>query len=265
MRRDLTFAAAATAIAVVCAVSSAPVVVAAIVGVPVLLLVPGHVWLSVLLPVDRTDAPAPLERGVLTVGLSLIALVVGGLALQVTGLPLDRTGWAGWLAFIVVAGTAAASRRAPSIRMARLQIPQLRTPRPRLPRLRISALRPTRAGVLLALAAAILTGAVATAVIGARTAPQTHFTSLALTATSADSAVLRVTNSQGSARRYVLAVTSSTGVEQDWTLQLNSGGTWSGVVDGHPGTTAHLYDLRPDGTTGDIYRSVAIRTSGAGR
>src|SRR5690349_17839062 len=176
MRRDLTVVAALTAVTIACALASAPTVVTAVLGIPVLLLAPGYVWLAALLP-----APGPsFERSVLTVGLSLIVLVLGGLALQVTNLPLDRTGWSLCLAVVITVGTAVAWRRPSMVSMPRLR------------------LRPSRSGVLLTLAGLVLAGAVTTAVVGARTAPQTHFTSLGLTAISADSAVLQLHNAEGS-------------------------------------------------------------------
>jgi hypothetical protein len=243
MRRDLTVVAALTAVTVACALGSAPTVVTAALGIPVLLLAPGYVWLAALLP----ESGPRFERHVLTVGLSLIVLVLGGLALQVTNLPLDRIGWSGCLAVVIAAGIAVAWRRPTKVSMPRF-------------RLRLS-----RSGVLLTLAGLVLAGAVTTAVIGARTAPQTHFTSLGLTATSGDSAVLQLHNAEGAARTYLLVVTTSTGEEERWTVSVAAHGSWSKTIDGRPGTSANVYVQNSDGTTGPLYRSVAIRTSGAGR
>jgi hypothetical protein len=243
MRRDLTAVAALTAVTLACALASAPTAVTAVLGILVLLLAPGYVWLAALLPASGPS----FERSVLTVGLSLIVLVLGGLALQVTGLPLDRAGWAGCLAVITAAGIAVAWRRP-----ARVSMPRFR-------------LRFSRSGVLLTLAGLVLTGAVTIAVIGARTAPQTHFTSLGLTATSDDSAVLQLHNAEGAARTYLLVVTTSTGEEERWTVSVAANGSWSKTIDGRPGTSANLYVQNSDGTTGPVYRSVAIRTTGAGR
>jgi hypothetical protein len=243
MRRDLIAVAALTGVAVASALASAPTVVTALLGIPVLLLAPGYVWLAALLPASGPS----FERSVLTAGLSLIVLVLGGLALQVTGLPLDRTGWAGCLAVVVAAGVAVDWRRPGKVS---------------LPRLR---LRLSRSGVLLTLAGLVLAGAVTTAVIGARTAPQTHFTSLGLTATSDDNAVLQLHNAEGAARTYLLVVTTSTAEEERWTISVAANGNWSTTIDGRPGTSAVLYVQHADGTTGPAYRSVAIRTSGAGR
>lgn len=242
MRRDLTAVAALSAVAIACALASAPTVVTAIVGIPVLLLAPGYVWLAALLPASGPS----FERSVLTVGLSLIVLVLGGLALQVTNLPLDRTGWSGCLAVVITVGMLVAWRR-PSMAS--------------MPRLR---LRPSRSGVLLTLAGLVLAGAVTTAVVGARTASQTHFTSLGLTATSGDSAVLQLHNAEGAARTYLLVVSTSTGEEERWNVSVAANGNWSTTIDGRPGTSANLYVQNSDGTTGPVYRSVAIRTSGAG-
>jgi hypothetical protein len=243
MRRDLTVAAGLTAVAVVCVLASAPTAVTAAVGIPVLLLAPGYVWLAAILP-----TPGPVvERSVLTVGLSLIALVLGGLALQVTGLPLDRSGWAGCLAAIVASGVAVAWRRPIAVSMPRIR------------------LRPSRSGLLLTLTGLVLAGAVTTAVIGARTAPQTRFTSLGVSVTSADSAMLQLHNAEGAARTYLIVVTSSTGDEQRWTVSVAANGGWSKAIEARPGTSAALYVVNADGVPGPVYRTVDIRTSGAGR
>ena len=50
MRRDLTAVAALTAVTLACALASAPTAVTAVLGILVLLLAPGYVWLAALLP-----------------------------------------------------------------------------------------------------------------------------------------------------------------------------------------------------------------------
>ena len=193
MRRDLLLAAAAAAVAAAaCAAAGAPTAVTAV-------LAAAGAAAGARVRVDWQPCfrrapgggPRAFERAVLTVGLSLAVLVLGGLVLLATGLPLSRTGWAGCAAIAVTAGAAVAGRRD---RAAAGE----REPRRRL----LIAGRAGRARCSRSPVCCIA-AAVTTAVVGARSAPADPIHQPRRSPSpSADRAVLQIRNAEGAERRY---------------------------------------------------------------
>ncbi len=251
MRRDLWAAVAVTAGAAGLSALSAPAPLTAVLAVPALLACTGYVWSTVLVPpgdAGTTEQSRPLsgaQRAVASVGLSLALLVLGGLLLAALRLPLERATWLAYAAVCVVTGSLARAHREPQ----GLPFVLARRGRPRKPIL------------LMALAAFIAVAAVIGSVVGARTAQQTHFTSLAFTAAGRGHAVLQVRNCESETRRYRVIVTESSGTTQTTTFSLPSGGSWQKGVSNAAGTQADLYLVDGSGTAGSLYRSVALRTT----
>ncbi len=251
MRRDLGLVAAVTAAAVAASAASAPVAVTSALAIPALLVAPGYAWTSALFP-QRTRAVTAAERAVLTLGVSLAILVLGGLLIAAVRLPLQRASWLALAALAVATGLLVGwhdQRRVPDA-----------DPAPR-PKLR----RPSRPAMLLAVAALITGGAVATAIIGAKTAPQTRFTSLAFTSGSAGHVLLSLRNVEGSTKSYLVVVTTPSGATQRTHVTLPSSGSWEREVTSSAGTEADLYLVDASGHTGAVYRRVTLQSPFASR
>ncbi len=252
MRRDLGLVAAVTVAAVAASAASAPVIVTSALAIPALLVAPGYAWTSALFA-QRTRTVTAAERAVLTLGVSLAILVLGGLLIAAVRLPLQRTSWLALAALAVASGLLVGWRE-------RRRVPDA-DPAPtaqvqRRPTLR----RPSRPAMLLAGAALITGGAVATAIIGAKTAPQTRFTSLAFTGGSAGHVLLSLRNVEGSTKSYLVVVTTPNGVTQRTHVTLPSSGSWEREVTSSAGTEADLYLLDASGHTGAVYRRVTLQS-----
>jgi uncharacterized membrane protein len=102
MRRDLTLVVALACLAFVAALLSAPVLVRAVLLVPLVLALPGYALAATLFP---PGSISPAERGVYAVGLSIAVTAIGGLLIQLV-LGLDRDIWAAFLAAVTIAAAA---------------------------------------------------------------------------------------------------------------------------------------------------------------
>jgi uncharacterized membrane protein len=99
MRRDLTLVVALACLAFVAALLSAPVLVRAVLLVPLVLVLPGYALSAILFPPGTVS---PAERGVYTVGLSIAVTAIGGLLIQLV-VGLDRDVWAAFLSIVTIA------------------------------------------------------------------------------------------------------------------------------------------------------------------
>lgn len=228
-------AAAAAAAILSCAavVAGAPAVVM-IAGGLVLLAGPGYVWARVLFGARLDRLPFVL----VATGIALAVPVLGGVALDVVGIPLHRPAWAILLASLTLAGAIVmVARSSPG------------TPRPQA-----GQRRPVRnllnwQVAAFAAAAVIAAGGVGLARTGAAIQPQPGFTQLWLVPPHVKdaAAVLHVSNHEGTAERYRLVVQRTGRVSASWSFTLPDGQTWRGSVRsaGARSITADLYRL-PD-------------------
>jgi hypothetical protein len=245
MRRSqaaITVTAAVPAAYWAAAMLGAPAAVMTILGIA-LAVCPGYVWAQVLL----STRVIGLERVAVAAGLSLALPVLGGVALNEAGIPLERATWAGLLASAILVGDALllglrrTGRRAP---------PSRRGSAPRLAVWHAAAL-----GAAVVIAA----GAVGLSIASAAKQANPGFTQLWLSTSVRNSSVaaLGVSNHQGSTARYRLILLRQGHVSATWNLTLSDGQAWQRripVTGGYP-VAARLYRL-PDLT--QPYRYVTI-------
>ena len=235
MRRsqaDIAITAAVSAAYWIAAVWGAPATVMTIFGIA-LIVCPGYVWAEVLL----SPRVIGLERVAVAAGLSLALPVLGGVAINAAGIPLQRAAWAGLLAGATLAGDALlltlrrTGRRAP---------PSRRKGAPRL-----AAWHAVAFGAAVVIAA----GAVGLSLASAAKQAYPGFTQLWLSTSirNARVAALGVGNHQGGTARYRLILLRQGHVSATWNLTLSDGQTWQRMIPvtgGHP-IAARLY-LLPD-------------------
>jgi hypothetical protein len=248
-RNDAAIAASAgvAVLSFTAVMADAPVAVTTTLGLALLGAL-GLVWAEVLLG----SRIAGLERAALAAGLALAAPVIGGVALDLAGVPLYRAAWAGLLGCLILAGDAVllshGKPRAP-------HRPRWRERwRPRW----LTAV-PAWSAVAFGSAAVIAVGGLGLARAGAELQHYGGFTELWLVprGASAVTAGLGVSNHQGAAARYRLVLLRNGQVSGTWNLSLPDGATWQRMIKlrGGHAIDARLYRL-PD--LARPYRHVSI-------
>jgi len=276
---DVTATALVAVLACGAAAAGVPAAVMTVLGVA-LFAAPGYLLGQVLVGARV----AGLERVVVMTGLALAVPVLGGLLLNVTGVPLHRPGWLGLLAGVTLAADTAlfARRRAAGAgRADRTPTTVLPAPRvqpgpasdlgaPGLPASDLAApggSRPTRRWprwnlAVFAAAVLIASAAVGLAVTGAARQPQPGFTQLWLSPQQpgAHALSLGVTNDQGRATRYRLVLQRGGRVIGTWDITLAPNRSWHRQVPftSQQTVAAGLYRL-PDLTR--PYRYVSVGPS----
>jgi hypothetical protein len=218
MRRsqaDLGVTAAVAVLACGAAEAGAPAAVTALLGI-VLFAAPGYLLAQLLLG-PRT---AGLERLMVMAGLALAVPVLGGLLLDLAGVPLHREGWLGLLAGVCLAGDVALYLRRRGGRAEPFGWPSARwRPHP-------------RQAVAFGAAVMVAGCGLGLARIGAAAQHYPGFTQLWLSARDghAYTATLGVGNHQGAAARYRLVLLRNGSPSASWNLTLADGQTWHRTV-----------------------------------
>jgi uncharacterized membrane protein len=198
-----------------------------------LLISLGYVWVKVLLGRNV----AGLERVALAVGLTISAAVLGGLLLQVAGLPLGRIAWTGLFADLTLVGDVA------------LTLQYLAGPRIAAQAQSAKWRLSVRQTVIYGCAAVVAIGAVALADVGAAVQHYPGFTELWLSPRGggAADASLGVSNHQGKTEEYRLTLIRNGRISATWHLALANGQEWQQTIaiTGQHETVANLY-LLPD-------------------
>lgn len=217
-----------------------------IVGVPLVLMVPGYA----LMAACTGQMPGWAERVGLSLGLSLVVAVLGGFVLYLLPWEIEARSWALLLGSITLGSSGIALRR--------------RRAYPVVPTGAITGRISRRQGVLLGLAALICVGAVGVARLGV-TVQHTSFTQFWMLPISADdvpSVQLGIQSWELTQAQYRLQVTVGTRVIQEWTaIDLAPGQQWetvlevSGVQDSAEPVVASLY--RQDNPT-IMYRQAVV-------
>jgi hypothetical protein len=229
------------------ALIDAPTPVTTVFGLALLVSL-GYVWVKVVL---GRNVMGP-ERVAVAVGLTISAAVLGGLLLQVTGVPLHRTTWTGLFAGITLVGDVILVLQywaGPQI-VAHVQSVEWRLP--------------AWQAVIYGLAVLVAIGAVVLADAGAAVQHYPGFTELWLSprGSSATDASLGVSNHQGKTEEYRLILIRDGRVSATWYLTLSNGQEWQRII---PitylhGIVADLY-LWPDFT--HPYRYVRVNSARA--
>jgi len=245
--------AAGLAVAAVAAVwAGAPVAVTTMLGVPLVLLAPGYVWTEVFF---GSGLGAEI-RAALSVALSLTVTALGGVALYVAGVRLDRASWLALLAATTLAGAAAAA-----ILRARVRIePRSQSPGRRAVR-RISVTQGARLG----LAALIGAAAVGIAVHSAQAQVQPAFTQLSLNQPVSAPGTARIVlgNHEQRMQQYRLVVSTDGLVSNSWTITVADGAGWQHLMPARPGQRLAV-DVYRSASGGSPYRHVAITVPSVG-
>jgi hypothetical protein len=208
--RDLALTAALAAIAFAVLVLPLSHWLQAVLALPLLLVLPGYALGAAIFPPGFITRE---ERWVFTITFSIVAVVLGGLVLQLF-VDLDRGVWIALLPTLTLGSCAVAFVR--------------RGPR-RHTRGRPIVLSPSLTAALLA-AAAICAVAVAVASDGAgEQLARSHFSTIWVLPTdkSEEELEVNVENHEGRTVHYTVRVGSLQRVEQEWTFVLPSGGSWS--------------------------------------
>jgi uncharacterized membrane protein len=215
----LTFAALFVAI---------PVPVLAILGVT-LFAATGYLWSEVLLG-SRTGS---LERAATATGLAMIVPVLGGLALYVLRISLDRASWTGLMAVAALSGAVAVNVRR---RLARPVAESDSKPRAALS---------IRSYAAFGLAAFIAAGAVVLAHEGAARQNYGGFTQLWLSPDGPTHDIVGITNREGKTTSFQLVVHTSKKNESTYDLILRNGQTWQRALacSAHARLVADLYRI----------------------
>lgn len=293
---DVAATALVAVLACVAAAAGAPGPVMTVLGVA-LFAAPGYL-LGQLLTGSRT---AGLERVAVMTALALVVPILGGLLLNVAGVPLHRPGWLGLLAGMTLAADTALFARRRAARAGRADRTATRVPAtgiqavpagsavpgsgvpgsgvpgsavPGLPAADLAAPGGPRPGrrktgwhlVVFAVAIVVAAAAVGLAATGAARQSQAHFTQLWLSPQrpGAHTLSMGVTNDEGSATSYRLVLRRGGQVIGTWNLTLGDGRTWQRQVPytGKQVVAAGLY-RQPDLT--HPYRYVSVGPgSGAG-
>ncbi|MGH3321230.1 MAG: DUF1616 domain-containing protein [Streptosporangiaceae bacterium] len=254
-RADLPLVAGLALLAlVVCALAGddlAGVVARTVVGLPLVLVLPGYALMAALLPAadwrgSRSQRDhAILERAVWSVGLSLAVSALGGLLLNLTPAGLVRLQWAALLCGITVAAAAVAWLRRP-----------VGDPRPHRPRTGLGR----RGAAWLAAAAAL---AVVALVLQPAAGPHARFTQLWLVTDRASApphdAKLGVRNNEHTEQRYRLVIRRDHRRAAVRTIGLAPGETWREHIPAPPRHLTQVLLYRPGDQASYPYRTVAIR------
>jgi hypothetical protein len=282
---DVAATALVAVLACVAAAAGAPAAAMTVLGIA-LFAAPGYL-LGQLLVGSRA---AGLERVAVMTALALAVPVLGGLLLNIAGIPLHRPGWLGLLAGVTLAADTALFGRRRATGAGRATRPAMRVP-PTTEVLPVTQIRPaTQVQMLPAgpaaprgpgpgwrtsrwhvavFAAAVLVAAAAAslAAFGAVRQPQPGFTQLWLSPQhqSAHTLSLGVTNDQGRTTSYRLVLQRGGRVIGTWNLTLGEGRTWQRPVPftGKQTLAAGLYRL-PDLAHPYRYVSVGPSSGAAG-
>lgn len=216
--RDLVLAAGLAGLALAILVLPLPHFLQAIAALPLVLILPGYALAAAIFPPGFVTRE---ERWVFTIAFSIVAAVLGGLVLQLL-LDLGRGVWIGLLVVVTLGFCALASARRGPIRKSAPR--PLAAPVPALP---------------LALLAAAAICAIAVAVASHSAGEQlarSHFSSLWLLPSDRSEKALEVSieNHEGRTVHYTLRVGSLQQVERQWTIDLESGASWSAAVPESP-------------------------------
>ena len=257
MRRDLVLPGVACTVclaALVAAVTHIPVITVPL-GILAVLAAPGMVLQQALFP-GKTIGTA--ERVMLTLGLSVVVAVLGGLLLNLTDPGLTPVTWGLLLTVVTAAATVMAARGgnpADRVRLASLFAP----PR-RLASLRGRTLRHVMP--LVAATAALLLGAIVISLGGARhLADRSTFTQLWLMPRMGHptQGLLGVHSEEGQVVRYNLALLVGGRPVRGYQIELRDGQTWQRDIDLSPyrgsDVTAQLFRL---GSPKRPYRQVRL-------
>jgi len=225
-----------------------------ILTLPLVFMLPGYALVSALFPRKALGLPECL---VFSLGLSLTIVILGGLVLNLTPFGLRADSWAVFLGGFTLGASAFAliRRRGQSISTSGW--------------LGIGSIGFTfRQGVLLGLAALIVSGAVAVSIIGAEQRPSPGFTQLWILpaggAANAKNVVrLGMSNMESKATKYRLAVNMDGKVVKEWpSIDLNPNEKWEATLvlpqTGHTGTTRVEAMLYRADTPTKIYRDVVL-------
>jgi Protein of unknown function (DUF1616) len=243
---DLIGAAGLALVAVAVVLGGAPVAVCSILGVPLVLLVPGYVWVEVFFD-SRLSAEL---RAVLSVALSLTITALGGVLLTVSGIRLDRSSWLALLAGTTFAGVAVAATSRARVRIAP-PVDPIEYSRPQ----RMSVTQVVRLGIAGLLGAAAL----GIAVYSANAQAQPPYTQLSLGqhGSAPETAQVVLGNHEQGAQRYRLVVTTDGVASKAWTVTLAEGANWQGSVPARPGQRLAV-DVYRTLSSGPPYRHVAL-------
>jgi uncharacterized membrane protein len=188
---------------------------------PLVLLLPGYALVSALFP---NRSLGVLERLVISLGLSLIIVIIGGLALNWTPFGLRASSWTVLLAGITLAASAVA--------LVRRRGQEIST----LGWLGVGDIGLTlRQGLLLGLAALIVCGGVAVSIIGTSRQSYAGFTQLWILpagGANAENAVrLGVSNMESTAMEFRLAVNVDGNVVKEWpSIDLEPNEKWEATL-----------------------------------
>jgi uncharacterized membrane protein len=248
-----TVIAIAIVAAVLALVVPQDIVLIRILTLPLVLVLPGYALTSALFP-ERAFGVA--EHLVFSLGLSLIIVILSGLALNWTPFGLHPSSWAVLLSSITLSASAVAlvRRRGQSI-----SAPGW---------LRIGNVGLTlRQGLLLGLATVIICGAVAVSIIGASRQSYARFTQLwilpAQGANTKNTVRLGVSNMESTVMQYRLDVNVDGKVVKEWpAIDLNSNEKWEATLvltpTGSVGVAKVEADLYLIEASTTIYRHVVL-------
>ena len=225
---------------------AAPVAISSIVGVPLVLFVPGYVWVEVFFDSRMSVA----LRAALSVALSLTVTALGGVLLSVAGLQLDRSSWLAVLAGMTLAGAAAAGAQ-----RARRPIVTLGEPIEVSRTQRMSVAQGVRFGMAGLLGAA----AVGIAVYSANAQAQPPFTQLSLSqrGSAPGTAEVVLGNHEQGAQRYRVEVSTDGVASKEWTVSVAEGESWRSSVPARPGDQLAV-DVYRTPSEGTPYRRVTL-------
>lgn len=224
-----------------------------ILTLPLVLVLPGYALTSALFSMPVPEVP---KRLVLSLGLSLVIVVLGGLMLNLTPWGLSTGSWAVYLSGITLGSSAIALvlRRRQSI--------------PASGWLRVGNIGLNfRQRLLLGLAALIVCGAVVVSIIGAEQQPYPGFTQLWVLPSSGanpkNAVLLGVSNMELTTMEYRLAVNVDGKVVKEWpSINLNSHEKWEATLllpqTGSVGTAKVEADLYRVNAPTTIYRYVVL-------
>jgi uncharacterized membrane protein len=232
---------------------SADIVLIRILTLPLVLVLPGYALTSALFPRRTLGVP---EHLVFILSLSLVIVILGGLALNWTSFGLRASSWAVLLGGITLGASAVALVRWRG----------QSTPAPR--GLRVGHVGLTlRQGLLLGLAALIVCGAVAVSIIGAELQSYAGFTQLWILPAGGANAKnvvrLGVSDMESTAMEYRLDVNMDGKLVREWSsIDLSPNQKWVATLvlppTGSTGTGRVEADLYRTGAPTTIYRHVVL-------
>ena len=251
---DIFAVVAVTLVAAVLALLVPPdIVPIRILGLPLVLVLPGYALTSALFPQRALGAPEPL---VLSLGLSLVIVVLGGLVLSWTPFGLRASSWTLLLSGITLGASAVA--------LVRRRGRGMSAPRS----LRAANVGLTfRQGLLMGLAGVIVCGAVAVSIIGAERQSYAGFTQLWILpvgGANVENAVrLGVNNMESTAVKYRLTASVDGKVVKEWpSIDLEPKEKWDTTLvlppTGSAGVARVEADLYRAGAPTTTYRHVVL-------